>query len=161
MNNEYIVRKNENGSYDLILGGVGLDAHETMDLINELKTKGVIPVQAEVTPYITEDINMIQLDENAQKFTDERLKHNYEMSIDPDAEPGLKPSEEEPIVYNSEVLQHNYEMSIDPDAEPGLKPSEEEPIIYNSEVLQHNYDMSMDPDAEPGLKPVEEHHKTR
>lgn len=104
MNNEYIVRKNENGSYDLILGGVGLDAHETVDLINELKTKGVIPVQAEVTPYITEDINMIQLDENAQKFTDERLKHNYEMSIDPDTEPGLKPLEEN-LYKNSDLEQ--------------------------------------------------------
>lgn len=87
MNDEYIVRQNQNGGYDLILKEVGLDAHEKMDLINEIKTKGVIPVQAEVTTYI--------LDENTQKFTNEMLQHNYDMSVNPDAEPDLKPFEQQ------------------------------------------------------------------
>lgn len=94
-NNDYIVQPNEKGGYDLILGGVGLGAHETMDLINELKTKGIVPVSAEVTPYINGDVNMPQINDNAQKFTDDRLEQNYNMSIDPNAEPGLKPSEED------------------------------------------------------------------
>lgn len=33
--NEYIVQPNEKGGYDLILGGVGLSAHEAIDLMNE------------------------------------------------------------------------------------------------------------------------------
>ena len=93
-NNEYIAQPNEKGGYDLILGGVGLDAHETMNLMNELKTKGIIPVSAEVTPYINGNINMPQINENAQKFTDERLLQNYDMSMYPNAKPGLKPSKE-------------------------------------------------------------------
>ena len=161
-NNEYIVQPNEKGGYDLILGGVGLGAHETMDLINELKTKGIVPVSAEVTPYINGDVNMPQINDNAQKFTDERLEQNYNMSMDPNAELGLKPSAEEPMIYSSEALEQNYNMSMDPDAEPGLKPSAEEPMIYSSETLEQNYNMSMDPNSEPGLKPIEEgHHKTR
>ena len=125
-NNEYIVQPNQKGGYDLILGGVGLDAHELMDLISELKTNGIIPVSAEVTPYINGDINMPQINENAQKFTDERLQQNYNMSNDPEAEPGLKPSAEEPEIYHSEALEQNYNMSNNPDAESGLKPSAEE-----------------------------------
>ena len=93
--NEYIVQPNEKGGYDLILGGVGLSAHEAIDLMNELKTKGIIPTSAEVTPYINGNLNMPQINENAQKFTDKRLEQNYNMSTSPNAEPGLKPSEED------------------------------------------------------------------
>ena len=94
-NNEYIVQPNENGGYDLILGGVGLDAHATMDLINELKTKGIVPVSTEVTPYINGAINMPLIKDNALRFTDERLEKNYDMSHNTDTDPGLKPSEED------------------------------------------------------------------
>ena len=68
---------------------------------------------------------MPQINDNAQKFTDERLEQNYKMSIDPDAEPGLKPSAEEPMIYRSEALEQNYNMSMNPNSEPGLKPIEE------------------------------------
>ena len=37
---------------------------------------------------------MPQINDNAQKFTDERLEQNYNMSMDPNSEPGLKPIEE-------------------------------------------------------------------
>ena len=94
-NKEYIVQPNEKGGYDLILGGVGLGAHELIDLINELKTKGIVPVSAEVTPFINGDINMPQIKDNALRFTDERLEQNYNMSVDSSVELGLKPSEEE------------------------------------------------------------------
>ncbi len=155
-NNEYIVQPNQKGGYDLILGGVGLDAHELMDLISELKTNGIIPVSAEITPYINGNINMPQINENAQKFTDERLQQNYNLSNDPDAEPVLKPSAEE---FTDEMLEQNYNMSNDSDAESVLKPSAEE---ITDEMLEQNYNMSNDLDAEPGLKPsAEEHHKTR
>lgn len=43
-NNEYIVQPNEKGGYDLILGGVGLGAHETMDSDNE---PGLNPTEEE------------------------------------------------------------------------------------------------------------------
>ena len=96
-----------------------------MDLINELKTKGIVPVSAEVTPYINGDVNMPQINDNAQRFTDERLEQNYKMSMDPNAEPGLKPSAEEPMIYSFEALEQNYKMSMDPNSESGLKPIEE------------------------------------
>ena len=94
-NNEYIVQPNEKGGYDLILGGVELNAHETMDLMNKLKTKGIIPVQAEITPYINGAINMPQIKNNALRFTDERLEQNYNVSMNPNVEPELKPSGED------------------------------------------------------------------
>ena len=121
--NEYIVQPNEKGGYDLILGGVGLGAHEAIDLMNELKTKGIVPVTAEITLYINGNLNMPQINENAQKFTDKRLEQNYNMSVNPDAEIGLKPTAEE---LTSETLQQNYNMSVNPDAEIGLKPTSEE-----------------------------------
>ena len=37
---------------------------------------------------------MPEINEHAQRFTDERLENNYEMVHDPTAEPGLKPIEE-------------------------------------------------------------------
>lgn len=96
-NNEYIVQANEKGGYDLILGGVGLSGQECVDLINELKESGIIPQDAEVTPYIIGMNNMPEINENAQKFTDERLENNYEMAHDPYAEVGNMPFESEPV----------------------------------------------------------------
>ena len=124
-NNEYIVQPNEKGGYDLILGGVGLGAHETIDLINELKTKGIVPVSAVVTPYINGDVNMPQINDNAQKFTDKRLEKNDNMARGPNGGLGLKPSAEEPMIYSFEALEQNYKMSMDPNSESGLKPIEE------------------------------------
>ena len=93
-NNEYVVQPNTQGGYDLLLGGVGLSGTECTDLINELKESGIIPENAEVTPYINGSNNMPEINEHAQRFTDERLENNYEMVHDPTAEPGLKPIEE-------------------------------------------------------------------
>ena len=61
---------------------------------NELKESGIIPQNTEVTPYINGSNNMPEINEHAQRFTDERLENNYEMVHDPTAEPGLKPIEE-------------------------------------------------------------------
>ena len=93
-NNEYVVQPNTQGGYDLLLGGVGLSGTECTNLINELKESGIIPENAEVTPYINGSNNMPEINEHAQRFTDERLENNYEMVHDPTAEPGLKPIEE-------------------------------------------------------------------
>ncbi len=93
-NNEYVVQPNTQGGYDLLLGGAGLSGTECTNLINELKESGIIPENAEVTPYINGSNNMPEINEHAQRFTDERLENNYEMVHDPTAEPGLKPIEE-------------------------------------------------------------------
>ncbi len=93
-NNEYIVQPNQKGGYDLILGGVGLSGQECIDLINELKENGIVSEEAEVTLYIIGMNNMPQINENAKKFTSETLQQNYNMSMDPNSEPGLKPIEE-------------------------------------------------------------------
>ena len=146
--NEYIVQPNEKGGYDLILGGVGLGAHEAIDLMNELKTKGIVPVTAEITLYINGNLNMPQINENAQKFTDKRLEQNYNMSVNPGDKPEPEP-----------------EPGDKPEPEPGDKPEPELNTIagiLTSETLQQNYNMSVDSSAELGLKPSEEeHHKTR
>ena len=93
-NNEYVVQPNTQGGYDLLLGGVGLSGTECTNLINELKESAIIPENAEVTPHINGSNNMPEINEHAQRFTDERLENNYEMVHDPTAEPGLKPIEE-------------------------------------------------------------------
>ncbi len=93
--NEYVIQPNPQGGYDLLLGGVGLGAHEIIDLINELKLKGIVPVSAEVTPHINGEIDMAKINENAQRFTDERLENNYDMSVNSYCEIGLNPSEED------------------------------------------------------------------
>ena len=93
-NNEYVVQPNTQGGYDLLLGGAGLSGTECTDLINELKESGIIPQNTEVTPYINGSNNMPEINEHAQRFTDERLENNYEMVHDPTAEPELKPIEE-------------------------------------------------------------------
>ena len=93
-NNEYVVQPNTQGGYDLLLGGAGLSGTECTNLINELKESGIIPQNTEVTPYINGSNNMPEINEHAQRFTDERLENNYEMVHDPTAEPGLKPIEE-------------------------------------------------------------------
>lgn len=94
-NNEYAIQPNAQGGYDLILGGVGLGGTECVNLINELKENGIIPQDAEVTPYIDGGHNVPRINENAQRFTDERLETNYEMAHDPNAEIGLSQSEDE------------------------------------------------------------------
>lgn len=75
---EYIIQSNSQGGYDLLLGGVGLSERDCSDLIQELKENGIIPQGAEVTPYINGSSNMPKINKTSIKFTDERLKENYE-----------------------------------------------------------------------------------
>ena len=70
---EYIVQPNELGGYDLILGSDGVDTQTITDLINELKVKSIIPVEAKVITYIYGVTYMSHFKDSAKKFTDERL----------------------------------------------------------------------------------------
>ena len=92
-NDEYIIQLNENGSYDLILGGVGLSGKEVEDLINELKADNVIPTDAKVNTYVYGSETAPEVNHKAKSFKDHRLQKNYEMAHNLDAKPSQKPSE--------------------------------------------------------------------
>ena len=84
----------------------------------------------------------MKMEEEEEKRKNQ-LERNKSMSEDPNALPGLKPSQNEWL-----ELEKNKSMSEDPNALPGLKPSQNE-----WSELEKNKSMSEDPNALPGLKP--------
>ena len=187
-NNEYIVQPNAQGGYDLLLGGVGLSGTECTDLINELKENGIIPQDAEVTPYINGSNNMPEINENAQRFTDERLENNYEMAHDPNAETSLTHLDNNEYIVQPNAqggydlllggvglsgtectdlineLKENGIIPQDAEVTPYINGSNNMPEInenaqrFTDERLENNYEMAHDPTTEQELNPTAEGH---
>lgn len=74
---EYIVVQNEDGSYDLALGGNGLDSTQIKNLKNQLKETGKVPENAEIHAYILPSISP---EEMKQGITVKTISenHNYQ-----------------------------------------------------------------------------------
>ena len=74
---EYIVVQNEDGSYDLALGGNGLDSTQVNNLKNELKETGKVTENAEIHAYILGSISPEEMKQGITKRTISE-NHNYQ-----------------------------------------------------------------------------------
>ena len=74
---EYIVVQNEDGSYDLALGGNGLDSTQVNNLKNELKETGKVTENAEIHAYILQSISPEEMKQGITKRTISE-NHNYQ-----------------------------------------------------------------------------------
>lgn len=97
MDNGYtLYQKNEN-EYLLCLDGVGLSAYELIDLENSLRLRGIVPNDAIITP--AKPASSYNLSVDGLKVIlhatySSKVANDMNCAYDPDAEPGMKPSEE-------------------------------------------------------------------
>ena len=133
---KYVISKNDDGSYSLALGGVGLSNQQLQDLIERLKDSGKIPQDAEVIANILPSgVTQGQANNGETDKTVQIGDHSYTSSIGHDGyvvedNEGNKVDMTEENGFDkgeSPQLEQNYETSNDPDAKPDLKPSEPEP----------------------------------
>ena len=133
---KYVISKNDDGSYSLALGGVGLSNQQLQDLIERLKDSGKIPQDAEVIANILPSgVTQGQANNGETDKTVQIGDHSHTSSIGHDGyvvedNGGNKVDMTEENGFDKgegPQLEQNYETSNDSDAKPDLKPSEPEP----------------------------------
>ena len=133
---KYVISKNDDGSYSLALGGVGLSNQQLQDLIERLKDSGKIPQDAEVIANILPSgVTQGQANNGETDKTVQIGDHSHTSSIGHDGyvvedNEGNKVDMTEENGFDKgegPQLEQNYETSNDPDAKPDFKPSEPEP----------------------------------
>ncbi len=154
---DYLVFKNADGSYDLVLGGVGLSNNQIQDLISKLEVDGMVNAGADHNIHLISDYADTVFDLSKSGNGDVLFVHNEDGSY------SLYSHEEITNLLDGKdaQLKQNYEDSINPDKEPGLKPihddiNPDEPLVPGDKPVEPTPEPTPQPTPEPTPEPMPE-----
>ena len=132
---EFLLIKNEDGSYTIAQGGVGLSHDQFQELVDELKQEGKLPEDAVIVTDVLPPAPTDEMIANGQTEQSATIGDyvfstsdgkNYQV-YDKDGNLVTTISSDDYENIKDEQLGENQDMSNDPDAEPDDKPTLEEP----------------------------------
>ena len=132
---EFLLIKNEDGSYTIAQGGVGLSHDQFQELVDELKQDGKLPEDAVIVTDILPQAPTDEMIANGQTEQSATIGDyvfstsdgkNYQV-YDKDGNLVTTISSDDYENIKDEQLGENQDMSNDPDAEPDAKPTQDEP----------------------------------
>ena len=132
---EFLLIKNEDGSYTIAQGGVGLSHDQFQELVDELKQDGKLPEDAVIVTDILPPAPTDEMIANGQTEQSATIGDyvfstsdgkNYQV-YDKDGNLVTTISSDDYENIKDEQLGENQDMSNDPDAEPDAKPTQDEP----------------------------------
>ena len=132
---EFLLIKNEDGSYTIAQGGVGLSHDQFQELVDELKQDGKLPEDAVIVTDILPQAPTDEMIANGQTEQSATIGDyvfstsdgkNYQV-YDKDGNLVTTISSDDYENIKDEQLGENQDMSNDPDAEPDAKPTPAEP----------------------------------
>ena len=132
---EFLLIKNEDGSYTIAQGGVGLSHDQFQELVDELKQDGKLPEDAVIVTDILPQAPTDEMIANGQTEQSATIGDyvfstsdgkNYQV-YDKDGNLVTTISSDDYENIKDEQLGENQDISNDPDAEPDDKPTLEEP----------------------------------
>ena len=132
---EFLLIKNEDGSYTIAQGGVGLSHDQFQELVDELKQDGKLPEDAVIVTDVLPKAPTDEMIANGQTEQSATIGDyvfstsdgkNYQV-YDKDGNLVTTISSDDYENIKDEQLGENQDMSNDPDAEPDAKPTQDEP----------------------------------